>query len=235
MSTYGYGYYPGFSPGFSSPAIIRSGAPPVQAGTNGATAGSNINSQPFLQRVTAGNFMVFYIFDLTDSSTTISGIAWSGGGSGLFVPTPLSPVTTANRAMWCYTSQLTASLGTSVVVQFSASISSVVIYAEYGGLDPVATIDGEVANNGIGANLSSGTLDTTNAKDLLVGGLFVTTAVGGGVLSAGPGFTLQVNDTATGTRALEDQNVTVAGTYAATATNSTPQTWIAHLLALKRQ
>ena len=66
-----------------------------------------------------------------------------------------------------------------------------------------------------------------------MGGIFVTTS-GGGTLSAGSGFTLRVNNASTSHRGLEDQNVTAAGSYAATASYSSSQTWIAHLLALKR-
>ncbi len=205
----------------------------MQSGTSGGTGGSTTNTQNFTVHVTAGNFLVLYIFDSTDLTSTITNIAWVGGNSGTFTPTPLSPITGTTRRMWCYTAQITASTGTGVTVTFSASINSVVIFAEYQGIATASPIDGEVAANGTSAALNSGNLTTTFANDLLVGGLFVTSS-GGGTLSAGSGFTLEVNNASTSHRGLEDRNVTAAGTYAAAASYSSSQTWIAHLLALKR-
>jgi hypothetical protein len=224
------GFRPG-SPGGSSPA--PSGAPPVQSGTSGGSGGSTTNTQPFTKAVTAGNFLVIYIFDGTDLTSTITNIAWVGGNSGTFTPTPLSPINGTTRRMWCYTAQITASTGTGVTVTFSASINSVVIFAEYQGIATASPIDGEVAANGTSTALNSGNLTTTFANDLLVGGLFVTSS-GGGTLSAGSGFTLEVNNASTSHRGLEDRNVTATGAYAALASYSSSQTWIAHLLALKR-
>ena len=220
----------GFRSVYQAAASGPSGAPPVQANTSGGTGGSTTNTQPFTQAVAAGNVLVLYIFNGTDLTTTITNIAWSGVNSGTFVATPLSPINGTARRMWCYTAQITTPGATGVVVTFSASINSVVAFAEYPG---VTTMDGEVAANGTGTAINSGNLTTTNANDLLVGGIFVTTS-GGGTLSAGSGFTLRVNNASTSHRGLEDQNVTAAGSYAATASYSSSQTWIAHLLALKR-
>ena len=207
--------------------------PPVQANTSGGTGGSTTNTQAFTTHVTAGNLLVLYIFNGTDATTVINSIGWTGGASGTFVATPLSPITGGGKRMWCYTAQITASTGTGVTVTFSASINSVVIFAEYAGLATSSVMDQEIAATGTGTAISSGNATTTNANDTLLGGIFVTTS-GGGTLTAGTGFTLEVNNASSSHRGLEDRNVTATGVYAATATYSSSQTWIAHLLALKQ-
>jgi hypothetical protein len=235
MPFYGWGFVPGFGPGLSSGSVVvaPSGAPPVQSGTSGGSGGSTTNSQAFTTHVTPGNLLVLLIFNATDASTTITNIAWNGGTSGTLTPTPLSPITGATRLIWCYTAQITGAAGTGVTVTFSAAINSIVIFAEYQGLATSAVIDGEVAANAVSAALNSGNLTTTNANDLLVGGLFVTSS-GGGTLSPGAGYVLEVNNASTSHRGLEDRNVTAVGPYAATASYSSSQTWLAYLLALKR-
>lgn len=235
MPYYGWGFVPGYGPGLSSGAAVvaPSGAPPVQSGTSGGSGGSTTNNQAFTTHVTPGNLLVLLIFNATDLTTTISGITWNGGNSGTLTPTPLSPINGVTRCMWCYTAQITGASGTGVTVTFSAAINSIVIFAEYQGLATSSVIDGEVAANGVSTALNSGNLTTTNANDLLVGGLFVTSS-GGGTLSPGAGFTLEVNNASTSHRGLEDRNVTATGPYAATASYSSSQTWIAYLLALKR-
>lgn len=209
------------------------GAPPVQANTSGGSGGSTTNTQNFTTHVTSGNLLVIYVFNATDATTVINSIAWVGGNSGTLTPTPLSPITAGGKRMWCYTAQITASTGTGVTVTFSASINSIVVFAEYAGLAASAAIDGEIAANGTSTAINSGNLTTTNANDTLVGGIFVTTS-GGGTLTPGASFTLEVNNASTSHRGLEDRNVNATGAYAATATYSSSQTWICHLLALKQ-
>lgn len=209
------------------------GAPPVQANTSGGTGGSTTNTQSFTTAVTNGNLLVLYIFDSTGATSTISSVTWSAGGAcGTFTKTPMSPITGGSRQMWVYYAQITSGGCTGVTVTFSASINSIVIFAEYAGLATSAVLDAENGATGIGTALNSGNITTANASDLLVGGLFVTTS-GGGTLAAGSGFTLRVNNASSSHRGLEDQNVSATGTYAATATYSSSQTWIAHVMALK--
>jgi hypothetical protein len=209
------------------------GVPPVQANTSGGSGGSTTNTQNFTTHVTAGNLLVLYVFDATDATTVINSIAWVGGNSGTFTLTASSPVTLAGRRLWCYTAQITASTGTGVTITFSASINSIVIFAEYAGMATSNAIDGELATSGTGTAISSGSMTPGNANDTIVGGLFVTTS-GGGTLTPGSGFVLEVNNASTSHRGLEDKNVNVVASYAVTATYSSSQTWIAHMLALKQ-
>jgi hypothetical protein len=217
-----------------TPPSTPSGAPPVQANTSGGSGGSTTNTQTFTVPVTSGNLLVLYIFDSTDLTTTISSVVWSSGGAcGTFTPTPLSPITGTTRRMWVYYAQITTGGCVGVTITFSASINSVVIFSEYPGMATSGVLDVEVAANGTGTAISSGPATTTNANDLLVGGIFVTSS-GGGTLTAGSGYALRVNNASTSHRGLEDQNVNATGSYAATASYSSSQTWIAHLMALKR-
>jgi hypothetical protein len=225
-------YFPG-SGGGGAPAVPPNSSPPIQSNTGGGTGGSTGNSQPFTTHVTSGNVLVLYVMDATDQTTNINSIGWTGGGAncGNLIATPLSPINGSTRRMWVYTAQITASDCTGVIVAFSASINSIVIFAEYAGLATSSVIDKEIAGSATGTAITSGTVATTNQYDTLVGGIFITSA-GGGTLTAGASFTSRVNSA--NARMLEDRDVNATGSYAATATYSSSQSYIAHLLALKR-
>jgi hypothetical protein len=224
--------FPG--PAFKTTSVIPANStPPVQSNTGGGTGGSTSNSQAFTTHVTSGNLLVLYVMDATDQTTNINSIGWTGGGAncGNLLATPLSPINGSTRRMWVYTAQVTASDCTGTTIAFSASINSIVIFAEYAGLFTSSVIDVEIAGSATGTAITSGTVTTTNQYDTLVGGIFITSA-GGGTLTAGASFTSRVNSA--NARMLEDQDVNATGSYAATATYSSSQSYIAHLLALKR-
>jgi hypothetical protein len=103
--------------------------------------------------------------------------------------------------------------------------------ATQGGQTFEDAVDCSVSATGTGTSWSSGTCTTTNAHDTLVGALFSISSQGG-TLTHGSGYTAEV--LSNNSRELEDQNVSVTGSYAATGSYSSSQTWIAFLAALKR-
>ncbi len=97
----------------------------------------------------------------------------------------------------------------------------------YRGLDTVSPVEAVAGATGTGTALNSGPVTTTNANDLLFGACYVSTHV----TAPGTGFTSRVITTPDGDLA-EDQVVTAAGTYSATATMASGN-WVMQLVALK--
>jgi hypothetical protein len=99
---------------------------------------------------------------------------------------------------------------------------------EYSGIDPVTPVDVTATAVGNNSSSSSGTAITTNATDLLVGGNTVATLTAG----AGTGFTSRVITNPNGDVA-EDQNVSVTGTYSATAPLNGAGPWVMQMVAFR--
>ena len=83
---------------------------------------------------------------------------------------------------------------------------------EYSGVDRVSPVDAVAGTTGSSATSSSGAVATTNATDLLVGANTVQTITTG----PGSGFTQRLLTNPDGDIA-EDQIVTAAGSYSASA------------------
>ncbi len=99
---------------------------------------------------------------------------------------------------------------------------------EYSGIDPVSPVDTFVGATGNSAMSSSGTLTTTNATDLLVGANTVQTTTA----DAGSGFTLRLLPGPDADIA-EDELVTVAGSYAASAPLDYAGDWVMQMVAFR--
>jgi YD repeat-containing protein len=99
--------------------------------------------------------------------------------------------------------------------------------AEYSGVATSSPLDGTSAGIGTNATVTSGSVTTTNANDLLIGGDYLDAATG----AAGSGFTLRVASAYN--NVLEDQIVTSTGSYAATAPVTGPDWWIMQIAAFK--
>jgi hypothetical protein len=129
-----------------------------------------------------------------------------------------------------YASGIVAASGgsNSVSVTMNGLVSFLdVRVTEYRGISTVSPLDGAVGASGTTLSLSSGSLSTLNANDLLVGGVYLV----GGITAAGSGYTLR--QTTTYGSILEDRGVTTAGTYAATATQGSATWWVTQLAAFK--
>jgi chitodextrinase len=115
-----------------------------------------------------------------------------------------------------------------VTVSFTGPAPSLdVRIAEYSGVDTVSPLDKTSASFGTSALASTGPVTTTAANEVLVAGVYTWTSVAG----AGTGFTQRIftpwNDS------LEDRIVTTAGSYSATAPQSSSNLWFISLATFK--
>lgn len=214
------------------PTASLSGVPPVQSGTSGGSGGSTQNTQTFTHNATTGNLMVFFVYNQTNATATISSVTFA---CGTVIATPLSASTgkiSGATQAWAYYVQITSGTCGQVVFNFSGSVNTTVIYAEYAGMATSSPLDCEAAGSGSGSGaLFSGNCTSTNAKDLVAAGLF-TSGVSGSFVP-GSGFTMEVTNSGSTDRAMEDKNIAATGTQGATATMASGS-WIAFMMVLKR-
>jgi hypothetical protein len=116
----------------------------------------------------------------------------------------------------------------SVTVTFSpAAAYPDIRVLEYSGADPNNPVDVTAASNGSNTASSSGSATTTNPTDLLFGANTVDTNTTG----PGSGFTLRLltnyGDSA------EDETVTAAGSYSATAPLGSSGAWVMQMVAFR--
>lgn len=100
--------------------------------------------------------------------------------------------------------------------------------AEYYGIDPVNPLDTAVGAQGISDLSDSGSLTSTNSRDLLVAANIVQTLTTG----AGAGYTNRMITSPDGD-ILEDRSLASAGSYNATAQLYTSGAWIMQLVAFR--
>ncbi len=198
--------------------------------TNNATPQSPSVTVPvtFTGPQTAGNLNVVVV-GWNDSTSTVSSIVDSVGNSYSVAAAPVVVSGTSSQAIYYAKNIASASAGTNTVtVTFSAPAQFPdVRIAEYSGLDPLNPLDVSVGAQGSAATSDSGPAITSNANDLLIGANLVQSATVG----AGPGFTSRVI-TGDGD-ILEDEIVSAAGTYNATAVLDKVQTWIMQMVAFR--
>ncbi len=122
-----------------------------------------------------------------------------------------------------------AANGNSVTVTFNGAVPYADIrIAEYRGIAATSPVDGVAAAQGTSTSSSSGPLTTTSANDLLVAANIVLSHTS----SAGTGFTSRGITNPDGD-ILEDQIVSVTGTYTATAPIAPSDKWIMQLVAFR--
>jgi hypothetical protein len=110
----------------------------------------------------------------------------------------------------------------------SAAVYPDIRILEYIGADQNVPVDVTAASSGNTATSSSGSATTTNPIDLLFGANTVTTLTSG----PGTGFTTRLLTSPDGDIA-EDQMVTTAGSYTATAPLSPAGPWIMQMVAIR--
>jgi chitodextrinase len=100
--------------------------------------------------------------------------------------------------------------------------------AEYGGLDTSSPLDVTAGASGTGTTTNSASATTTSAKELLVGANTVQ------AMTTGPGaaYSERLLTNPNGDL-LEDQEVTVTGSYGATAPQSPSGSWVMQMAAFK--
>jgi hypothetical protein len=130
--------------------------------------------------------------------------------------------------MW-WSSRGTAANGNTVTVNFQGgALGPDIRILEYAGLDTASPVDATAAATGSSATSSSGTVTTTHASDLLVAANYTQN----GTQGAGTGFTSRVSSS--NHNIAEDETVSTAGSYGATAPlSSGGGWWVMQIVAFK--
>jgi glucose/arabinose dehydrogenase len=198
----------------ATPTFVQTTSKEIRSGTTNSLAFNSANA--------AGNLIVVYALCSNTGSVSLSDSGGNAYASAL-------PRTTWGRS-WSsqvfYAKSVAGGTNT-VTATFATAISSfgIIYIHEYSGVDRVDPLDVSKGAVGTSAAMSSGTVTTTNANDLLFG----AGASRGDVTQAGSGYT--VRSSAFGNMTM-DRNVTAAGAYAATATQSS-NSWVMQLVAFK--
>ena len=177
---------------------------------------------------TSGNLNVVVI-GWNDSTTQVSSVADSKGNVYKVAVGPTIQSGTATQVIY-YASNIAAAAANAntVTVTFNTGARYADIrIAEYSGINPATPVDAVAAGQGNGTSSSSGSVTTTNANDLLVGANIVQM----GTMGAGSGYANRVITSPDGD-ILEDQAVTVTGSYSATA-SLTSGAWIMQMVAFR--
>ncbi len=184
---------------------------------------------PFTLAQAAGNLNVVVV-GWNDSTATISAVTDSLGNIYAVATAPVVQAGTASQAIYYAKNIAAAAAGANTVtVTFAAAaLHPDIRIAEYSGLDPLNPLDTSAGAQGTTTSTSdSGLLVTGNPNDLLVGANIVQSAT----TAAGPGYTSR-GITADGD-ILEDQVVSTAGSYNATAVLDKIQSWIMQMVAFR--
>jgi hypothetical protein len=182
----------------------------------------------FAKAQTAGDLNVVAV-GWSDATSQITSVTDSGGNAYTLAVGPTVERGTATQAIY-YAKNISAAQanGNTVTVVFNTVANWPDLrVAEYSGIDPTNPVDVVAAAQGNGTLSNSGSVTTTNANDLLVGASLVQDQT----LGAGAGYTSRVLTSPDGD-ILEDEIVTTAGSYSATAQlNGGP--WIMQMVAFR--
>ena len=165
-----------------------------------------------------------------DSTATVSTVADSSGNAYTRTVGPTVQSGVASQSIYYAKNIAAATAGANVVtVTFSVAAAYPDIrILEYSGADPNNPVDVTAASSGSSAASSSGSATTTNATDLIFGANLVQTTTSG----PGSGFSSRMLTSPDGDIA-EDQMVTAAGSYSATAPVSPSGQWIMQMAAFR--
>ncbi|HXJ96596.1 MAG TPA: hypothetical protein VMT20_27470, partial [Terriglobia bacterium] len=162
-----------------------------------------------------------------DTTATVASVTDQSGNIYALAVGPTLVSGALSQSIYYAKSILPAAAGANAVkVSFStASISPDIRILEYSGADPSNPVDVTAAESGSGTTSSSGAANTTNPTDLIFGANIVTSVTRG----PGSGFTQRLLTSPDGDIA-EDEMVTAAGSYTATAPLSSGA-WIMQMVA----
>ena len=182
----------------------------------------------YSQAQTAGNLNVV-VAGWNDSTAQISSVMDSKGNAYALAVGPTVQSGTATQAIYYAKNIAAAAANTNTVtVTFNAAANSPdVRIAEYAGIDPTNPVDAVAAAQGSGTPSNSGSVNTGNANDLLVGANLVQQMTSG----PGSGYTNRVITSPDGD-ILEDQIVSTGGSHNATAVIS-GGAWIMQMVAFR--
>jgi hypothetical protein len=204
-------------------ALVASPAPApqlVQATANHTTGAASTLSLSFPANTAAGD-TVLVGFDF-DTNASLSSLSDSQGNAFSVVGAPLT--TPGGAQMRVYYAQNIKGGADTVTVNFSGSSAYIEVYlTEYAGLNPTSPIDAQAGATGNAGSVSSGTVRTTVAGDVIYG-----YCAGDWACTVGAGF---VTRSTFDSNLIEDMSAGAPGTYAATASASSG--WAMQMVALK--
>ena len=165
-----------------------------------------------------------------DSTSRVSSVTDTKGNVYQLAVGPTILSGTVSQSIYYAKNIATAAGGNTVTIKFNAAAAYPDIrILEYSGIDPVNPVDAVVAATEDHSTISSsGTIATTNAKDLLVGANMVTAETAG----AGIDFTERLYSSPDGDIA-EDRVVSGAGLYSASAPLTGPCPWLMQMVAFR--
>jgi glucose/arabinose dehydrogenase/PKD repeat protein len=198
----------------TTPQFLQGRTKEIKSGTTNSLAFSSAN--------TAGNLIVVYV-------------AWSNTGAVMVSDTRGNSYASAtgrttwgtNRSSQVFYARNISGGGNTVTAAFATPIASFgdIYIHEYSGLEKASPLDVATSATGTANAMSSGSLTTNNANDLL----FAAAASTNKVTGIGGGYTGRTNSF--GNRTM-DRYVTATGSYSATATQN-GNAWSMQLVAFK--
>ena len=186
-------------------------------------------SVPYTSAQSSGNLNIV-IVGWNNSTSNIASVTDTKGNNYTVAAAPISISGIATQTIYYAKNIASAAAGgNAVTVTFtnSASFPDIRIL-EYSGLDTLNPLDTAGGLTGNSATSSSGSITTVNPNDLLVAGNTVQTLTTG----PGPGYSTRVLSSPDADIA-EDQIVSAATTYSATAPVSPAGAWIMQLVAFR--
>lgn len=204
----------------------------VQGITNVSAAGVTSLAKAFATNNTTNNFIGVLVVWGATSGTVLS--VTDTLGNTYTAASAVVNGTSSSMQFW-YCASCAAGANT-VTATLSVSQTNVgLCLGEWFGLSGsgASPLDVQVsASSATGTALSSGSISTTFANDLLIGAATTVTQT---IASVGASYTSRVATNTTVPMLLEDQLVTSTGSYSATATGSLTDPWVMQLIAIKTQ
>ena len=198
----------------AAPSFVQTQAREIASGTTDSVAFSSAN--------TAGNLVVATVFWNNTGAVTVVDSRGNAYAS-------VAPRRTwgSNWSEQTFFAKNVAAGPNTVTATFATSIAgwAIVYVHEYAGIDKLKPLDGTVGAIGSAAAMSSGSLTTTVAGDLL----FAAGASTGSVTAAGAGWTTR--STVSGNRT-QDRTAAAPGPYSATATQN-GSGWVMRMVAFR--
>jgi len=211
------------TPSFGAIAFVQSSY------TAPATSTASV-SATYSAAQSAGDLNVVVI-GWSDTTASISSITDSGGNVDVRATTGVSAGNCTESVYYAKNISSASAGGDTLTVTFNTSaLYPDLRILEYSGIDTSNPLDVAVTANGTGDNTAAGPVTTTSANDLLIGANFVS----GGFAAVGSGYTQRIWSLPN-SDLVEDEIVTTAGSYSATATQDDPSGgfWVMNMAAFK--
>jgi len=195
----------------------------VQKANGGGDLKSSVQAT-FLSTPVAGNCLIA-IVGASTTSTINTPSGWSSAINQTGAP---------GQAIFYKFAGSSESKTVTVTLSDTLSVVGLQIY-EYHNISSVSTLDGTNSTTGTGTSISSGTITTTQASDLIIVGIVTRTATS--FISWSNSFNeqsdFQVGTTYVRTYGGADLTTSSVGTYSTTATAGSSGAWRAQIVAFK--